>query len=100
MMFKPAGKGSNFREARVDPQLSRTNLEYVLQKNKRFSTDGQSTAQSYKPMRYGDNTVLDCSQHPEEDLQPTLREEVETAVAALKKGKSAEFVQAGGETMI
>ena len=44
---------------------------------------------------------------PEEDLQPILREEVEIAVASLKKGKSAgvdnipaELVQAGGETMI
>ena len=55
----------------------------------------------------GDNTVLDCSQPPEEDLQPILREEVEIAVASLKKGKSAgvdnipaELVQAGGEAMI
>ena len=55
----------------------------------------------------GDNAVLDCSQPPEEDLQPVLREEVEIAVASLKKGKSAgvdnipvELVQAGGETMI
>ena len=55
----------------------------------------------------GDNTVLDCSRPPEEDLQPILREEVEIAVASLKKGKSAgvdnipaELVQAGGETMI
>ena len=55
----------------------------------------------------GDNSVLDCSQPPEEDLQPILREEVEIAVASLKRGKSAgvdnipaELVQAGGETMI
>ena len=55
----------------------------------------------------GDNAVLDCSQPPEEDLQPILREEVEIAVASLKKGKSAgvdnipaELFQAGGETMI
>ena len=55
----------------------------------------------------GDNPVLDCSQPPEEDLKPILREEVEIAVASLKKGKSAgvdnilaELVQAGGETMI
>ena len=55
----------------------------------------------------GDNTVLDCSQPPEENLQPILREEVEIAVASLKKGKSAgvdsipaELVQAGGEPMI
>ena len=31
----------------------------------------------------GDNAVLDCSQPPEEDLQPILREEVEIAVASL-----------------
>ena len=55
----------------------------------------------------GDNAVLDCSKPPEEDLQPILREEVEIAVASLKKGKSpgvdnipAKLVQAGGETMI
>ena len=55
----------------------------------------------------GDNAVLDCSQPPEEDLQPILREEVVIAVASLKKGKSAgvdnipaELVQACGETMI
>ena len=61
----------------------------------------------YNYESYGDNTVLDCSQHPEKDLQPILREEVEIAVAALKKGKStgdgnipAEHVQAGGESMI
>ena len=55
----------------------------------------------------GDNAVLDCSQPPEEDLQPILREEVEIAVASLKKGQSArvdnipaELVQAGGETMV
>ena len=55
----------------------------------------------------GDNQVLDCSHPSEEDMQPILREEVEIAVASLKKGKSAgvdnipeELVQAGGETMI
>ena len=44
---------------------------------------------------------------PEEYPQPILREEVEIAVASLKKRKSAgvdnipaELVQAGGETMI
>ena len=54
-----------------------------------------------------DNAVLDCSQPPEEDLQPILREEVEIAEASLKNGKSAgvdnipaERVQAVGETMI
>ena len=54
----------------------------------------------------GENTVLDCSQAPEENLQMTLREKVEIAVASLKKGKSVgvdnistELVQAGWETM-
>ena len=49
---------------------------------------------------------MDCSQCPEEDLQPILREEVEIAVAALKKGTSAgvdnipaELVQAGEKSM-
>ncbi|MEW8546448.1 MAG: hypothetical protein AB2693_23265, partial [Candidatus Thiodiazotropha sp.] len=37
----------------------------------------------------GDTAVLDCNQPPEEDQQPILREEVQIAVAALKKGKSA-----------
>ena len=61
----------------------------------------------YSHESYGDNTVLDCSQHPEEDLKPIIREEVEIGVAALKKGKSAgvdnipaELVQAGEESMI
>ena len=40
----------------------------------------------YNYERSGDNTVLDCSQPPEEDLQPILHEEVEIAIASLKKG--------------
>ena len=40
----------------------------------------------------GDNTVLDCSQPPEEDLQPILREEVEITVASLKKGSLPELI--------
>ena len=51
--------------------------------------------------------MLDCIQPRKEDLQPIVREEVEIAVASLKKGKSAgvdnvpaELVQAGGGTMI
>ena len=55
----------------------------------------------------GDNTVLNYSRPPEQDLQPILREEVEIAVASLKKEKfagvdniPAELAQAGRETMI
>ena len=53
----------------------------------------------------GDYAVLDCSQPPEEYLQPILHEEVKIAFASLKTGMSAgvddkppELVQAGGET--
>ena len=53
-----------------------------------------------------DNAVLDCSQ-PQEDLQSILCEEVEIAVASMKRGTSAgvdnipaERVQAGRKTMI
>ena len=52
-------------------------------------------------LNHGDNTVPDCSQPPEEELPAILREEVEIAVAALKKEKSAaELVQPGGKSMI
>ena len=50
-------------------------------------TDYCSELYNYESCR--DNAVLNCSQPPEEDLQPILREEVEIAVASLKKGKSA-----------
>ena len=58
-------------------------------------------------MRVVETTQYWTAASMEEDLQPIRREEVETAVASLKKGKSAgvdnipvELVQAGGETMI
>ena len=56
----------------------------------------------YINVSYGNNTVLNCSQHPEEDLQPILCEEDEVAVAAVKAGGDnipAELVQAAGESM-
>ena len=71
-----------------------------------FSRWTEYCSEQYNHESYGDNAVLDCSQPPDEDLS-ILREEVESAVASLKKGKSvgvdnipAELVQAGGETMI
>ena len=55
----------------------------------------------------GNDAVLDCSQPPDKDLQPILREEVESEVALMKRANSAcvdnipaELVQASGETMI
>ena len=58
----------------VEPQLSRISLGNVFQESKRFSAEYCSELYIYES--YGDNTVLD---------QPILREEVEVAVAALKK---------------
>ena len=55
--------------------------ENVLPKNKRFSAGGQNIA--YESC--ADNAVLDCSQPPEDDLQPILHEEVGIVVASLKK---------------
>ena len=46
----------------------------------------------YNHQSCGDNAVLDCSQPPEEDLQPILYEEVEIAVASLKKGSLPELM--------
>ena len=40
----------------------------------------------------GDNAELDCSQPPEEGLQPILREEVEISVASLKEGSLPELI--------
>ena len=92
-------------EKQVSPQLSRTSLGNVLLKKKRFSADGQNIAQNCTTMRVVETTLYWTAASP--DLQPILREEVEIAVASLKKGKSAgvdnipaELVQAGGETMI
>ena len=74
---------------RADLQLSRTSLGYVLQKNELeiLCIWTEYCSELYKYESYGNNTVLDCSQHLEGDLQSILRKEVEIAVAALKKGE-------------
>ena len=53
----------------------------MLLKRKRFSADGQNTAQE----SCGDNAVLDCSQAPEEDLKPILRKEIEISSSLAEK---------------
>ena len=79
----------------------------LTEENEILSRWTEYCSEPYNYESCGDNAVLDSSQPQEEDLQPILREEVEIAVASLKKGKSsgvdnipAELVQAGGETMI
>ena len=79
-----------------------------LLKNKRFSADGQNIAQNCTTTTVAETTQYWTAVSPaEEALQPILRDEVEIAVASLKKGKSAgfdnipaELVHGGGETMI
>ena len=75
----------------------------LTEENEILSRWTEYCSELYNYESCGDNTVLDCSQPPEEDLQPILREEAEIAVASLKKGESAgvdnipaELVQAGG----
>ena len=103
-----AGEYSNFREK----GSSTTNQERpgkCLTEQEILTRWTEYCSKLYISETYDDNAVLYCNQPPppEEDQQPILREEVEIAVAALKKGKSAgadnipaELVQAGGETMI
>ena len=55
----------------------------VWEMSYRRTRDSQQMDKEYCSELY--NTVLNCSQHPEEDLQPILHEEVEITVAALKK---------------
>ena len=51
----------------------------------------------------GETIDLDCNQRPKEDLQLSLREEVDYCSSSTEKGKDnilAELVRADGETMI
>ena len=79
----------------------------LTEENEILSRWTEYCSELYNYESCGDNAVQDCSQPPEEDLQSIAHEEVEIAVASLKKRKSAgvdnippELVQAGGETMI
>ena len=60
-------------------------------------------SEPYTHESYGDIAFLDCNQPQDEDIQQFRREEVEIAIGAPKKEKSAgvdnisaEFVQDGG----
>ena len=91
----------------VNLQPHKTSRGSVSQRRMKSLTGGQSTAQTFTTMSEGDPIVLDCPQIPDKEHHPILQEEVETAVKALKTGKSAgvdnipaELVQAGGDAMI
>ena len=66
--------------------------KYLTEEREILSRWTEYCSDLYNYESCGDNTVLDCSQPPEEDLQPILHEEVEIAVASLKKGKSDELI--------
>ena len=98
---------SVFNKSILTKALTFENWQHLIMAIDSCTVLNCTTTQLYNFENCGDNVVLDCSQPPEEDLQPILREEVEIAVASLKKGKAArvdnipaELVQAGGETMI
>ena len=60
----------------------------LTEENEILSRWTEYCSELYNYESCGDNAVLDCSQ-PQEDLQLIPREEVEIAVASLKKGKSS-----------
>ena len=75
----------------------------MLPKNKRFSADGQNTAQNYTTMRVVVAMQFwtavcppeedDCSQPPEEDLKPILHKEIEiSSSVTAKRGSLLELI--------
>ena len=58
------------RRNSVDPQLSRTGLGNVIEEQEIFSRLTEYCSELYNYESCGDNAVLDCSQPPQEDLQP------------------------------
>ena len=66
-------------------------MRNVLLKTKRFlSRMKDYCLKLYSYESRGKNTVLDYSQHSEEDIRSILVNGIETAVATLKTGKFAE----------
>ena len=55
--------------------------KYLTEEKEILSRWTEYCPELYNYESCGDNAVLDCSQPPEEALQPILREEVEIAVA-------------------
>ena len=103
----PAGKDLASKKQGRSSTIQDRSGKCLIEDKEILSRWTEYCSELYNYESCGDNTVLDCNQPPEEDLQPILREEVEIAVVSLKKGKSAgvdnipaELVQAGGETMI
>ena len=66
--------------------------KYLTEEKEILSRWTEYCSELYNYESCGDNTVLDCSQPPEEDLQPIFREEVEIAVASLKRGSLSELI--------
>ena len=65
---------------------------YLTEEKEILSRWTEYCSELYNHESCGDNAVLDCSQPPDEVLQPILREEVESSVASLKRGRLPEFI--------
>ena len=90
-----------------DSDLAPANTHTHTEEKEILGSWTEYCSELYNHESCGDNAVLDCSQPSDKDLLPILREEVESAVASLKKGKSAgvdnipaELIQAGGKPMV
>ena len=73
----------------MDSYIVYHNIKCLTEEKEILSRWTEYCSELYNYESCRDNTELECSQPPEEDLQPILPEEVEIAVASLKMGKSA-----------
>ena len=83
-----------------------TTVQCLTEENENLNRWTEYYSDLYNYETDGDPIVLDCPKIPDEEHHPSLREDVESAVKALKIGKSAgvdnieaELVQAGREAM-
>ena len=82
----PAGEGSNPTE--TGSQLSRTGLgKCLIEEQEVLSRRTEYYSELYNHDSCGEKEVLDCSQPPEENLQPILHEEVEIGSSVTEKGE-------------
>ena len=83
------GEGSNLRETGRSSTVQDRSGKCLTEEQEILSRWTDYCSKLYNDESCGVSTVVDCSQPPEENLQTMLLEEVEIAVASLKKGKSA-----------
>ena len=79
-----AGEGSNPEKQGSSSAIQDKSWKCLTEEKEILSRWTEYCADLYNYETGRDNAGLHCSQPPEEDLQPILREEVEIAVASLK----------------